>query len=129
MTSMRAHGLLLVTMLAGAALVGAAGCLNAVPDRPSYERDIKPLMEAHCIRCHGAGGTLNADPDIAKINGVQKPNTTDYTTLQGLMPLTGAAEPALELFIKTLPMPPPPSDRLTSWESDLLFTWAKHPLP
>ncbi|HEY2731157.1 MAG TPA: hypothetical protein VGK52_14540 [Polyangia bacterium] len=126
---MRAHGFFLITMLAGIGLVGAAGCLNSVPERPSYERDIKPLMEAHCIRCHGAGGTLNADPDIAKISGVQKPLATDFTSLNGLMPLTGPAEPALELFIRSLPMPPPPSDLLTSWESDLLFTWAKNPLP
>ena len=37
------------------------------PARPTYKNDIAPLMEAHCIRCHGAGGTLNADPDIPKI--------------------------------------------------------------
>jgi mono/diheme cytochrome c family protein len=129
MTGMRAHGLYLVTVLAGAAVVGGAGCGNPVPDRPSYERDIKPLMEAHCIRCHGAGGTLNADPDIRPVSGVQKPNATDFTSLNGLMPLTGAAEPALELFVKTLPMPPPPSDLLTNYERELLFTWAKNPLP
>lgn len=133
MASMRAHGLVLVTVLAGATLVGAAGCLNAVPDRPTYERDIKPLMEAHCIRCHGAGGTLNTDPDISKINGVQQPTNSDFTSLQGsnghagLMTYTGPAEGILESSVKNMPMPPPPSDPLTSWERELLFTWAKSP--
>ncbi len=140
MMSMRAHGLLLVTMLAGAALVGAAGCLNAVPDRPSYERDIKPLMEAHCIRCHGAGGTFNKDPDIplplAKVSG--PPLNGDFTSLQdvnghtGLLhytaPMGGVA--ALHIYVDGIfgPMPPPPADRLTNWETDLLFTWANNPL-
>ncbi|HVR00567.1 MAG TPA: hypothetical protein VMT47_00420 [Polyangia bacterium] len=143
MTSMRAHGLVLVTMLAVATLVGGAGCLNAVPDRPSYERDIKPLMEAHCIRCHGAGGTFNKDPDIppppaAKVSG--PPINGDFTSLQdtnghnGLLHYTtmgGAAGlAALHIYVDGTfgPMPPPPADRLTNWETDLLFTWANNPL-
>jgi mono/diheme cytochrome c family protein len=143
MTSMRAHGLLLVTVLTGAALVAGAGCLNAIPDRPSYERDIKPLMEAHCIRCHGAGGTLNTDPDIpppphAKVQG--PPLNSDFTSLQGenghfgLMNYTLGGSPGV-VFLKTYvegtlgPMPPPPADPLTNWERDLLFTWANNPLP
>ena len=138
MPSMRAHGLLLVTMLAGATLVGAAGCLNAVPDRPTYERDIKPLMEAHCIRCHGAGGTLNADPDIMSVKVHGAPTMSDFTLLQdangrlGLLHYTamGAGGVAsLHAYVDGLlgPMPPPPADRLTNWESDLLFTWANNP--
>ncbi|HEV3031119.1 MAG TPA: hypothetical protein VG319_05715 [Polyangia bacterium] len=140
MTGMRAHGLLLVTMLAGAAVGGGAGCGNAVPDRPSYERDIKPLMEAHCIRCHGAGGTLNADPDIAanaKFHGA--PTNGDFTTLDdvnghfGLLHYTdmGAGTAVvLKSFVDTLgPMPLPPADPLTSYEHELLFTWAHTPLP
>jgi hypothetical protein len=136
MTGMRAHGLYLVTVLAGAAVVGAAGCGNPIPDRPSYERDIVPLMEAHCIRCHGAGGTLNTDPDIPKINGVQAPLASDFTSLDGVNGHTGlrtytgpTGSVLLETDVNNMPMPPPPSDRLTEFERDLLFTWAKNPLP
>jgi hypothetical protein len=116
-------------------LVVGAGCENPVPLNPSYERDIKPLMEAHCTRCHGAGGSLNTDPDIPLVSGVQKPNATDFTSLQGenghlgLLTYTGPGFVILESSVNTLPMPPPPSAPLTDYERDLLFTWAKNPLP
>jgi hypothetical protein len=136
MTRMRANRLVLVATLASAVVAGGVGCGgNPVPVMVSYERDIKPLMEAHCIRCHGAGGTLNADPDIPQIMNVRQPNATDFTSLVsanghvGLMTYTGPGEVALESSVNLLPMPPPPSDPLTQYERDLLFTWAKHPLP
>jgi len=140
MTSMRANGLLIVTMLAGAAFVGAAGCGIPVPDRPSYERDIKPLMEAHCIRCHGAGGTLNADPDIPPVPAAKwhgAPINGDFTSLDdvnghhGLMFYTGSNFAMFESFVAGAfgPMPLLPADPLASWDRDLLFTWAKNPLP
>jgi mono/diheme cytochrome c family protein len=136
MTGMRAHGLLIVTMLAGAALSGAAGCgENPIPDRPTYERDIKPLMEANCIRCHGAGGMLNADPDIMKIQNSMAPTMSDFTQLNdvngkfGLLHYT-AANPQggvalMQAFLGM--MPPPPSDRLAPWEHDLLIKWVNNP--
>jgi len=28
----------------------------AVPENPTYQKDIAPIMERHCVRCHEAGG-------------------------------------------------------------------------
>ena len=46
--------------LLGAAL--ATGC-NAsgasAPSQPAFDTDVLPIFQAHCTRCHGAGGTLN----------------------------------------------------------------------
>jgi hypothetical protein len=28
----------------------------------SRAADVRPIFEWSCVRCHGAGGTLNADP-------------------------------------------------------------------
>jgi hypothetical protein len=44
--------------LAALALVG---CEKPVPATPTYTHDVQPILEAHCARCHGAGGTLNID--------------------------------------------------------------------
>jgi hypothetical protein len=130
---MRAHSL--VVALAGS-LFGAAGCGNAAKHSPSYEADIKPLMEAHCIRCHGAGGMLNEDPDMKKILAGQPAATNgDFTRLDdangrhGLMFYTAGSAANLHLYVDTGPMPPPPSSRLTSFEYDTLFNWAESPNP
>jgi hypothetical protein len=49
--------------LAGVALaaLALAACEKPVPAMPTYTADVQPILEAHCVRCHGAGGTLNAD--------------------------------------------------------------------
>src|SRR5437764_1467964 len=39
-----------------------ASCEEPVPQTPTFALDVKPIFAAHCVRCHGAGGTLNADP-------------------------------------------------------------------
>src|SRR4051812_20858232 len=53
-------------------LVSAASGLGAcssspsdppVPDMPSFAVDVEPIFAAHCTRCHGEGGTLNAAPN------------------------------------------------------------------
>jgi hypothetical protein len=124
--AMRGQRLLIVPTLAALALVGAgAGCGNEAPLFPTYHNDVQPIMQAHCIRCHGAGGTLNLDPDIPVINGSMTPKTTDFTTYDKLK----AAAPTLQAFILSGPMPPPPSTKLDSYDYDTIVTWANNPLP
>jgi hypothetical protein len=129
--------------LALAAIIGAAGCGNAVPPFPTYSKDIKPLMEAHCVRCHGAGGTLNADPDItpapdgsaaAAYDNVGAPARGYFTQLADLGPgklgLMSYATTAKPLMLLALPyMPPPPAPPLTQYEHDLLMAWLNEPNP
>jgi hypothetical protein len=121
----------------------AAGCgENPVPERPTYEQHIKPLMQAHCIRCHGAGGTLNADPDIPppaakndpRAAYVGSPHNSDFTALHsangrlGLLFFTSENVGGAVLMKAALPfMPPPPADPLTDWELETLQTWLDNP--
>ena len=37
----------------------AAGCSPDVPANPTYTKDVQPIFEAHCVRCHGANDTLD----------------------------------------------------------------------
>jgi hypothetical protein len=44
-------------------LLSAVGCTQAVPEVPAYDVDVRPIVLAHCTRCHGNGmadgGSLN----------------------------------------------------------------------
>ena len=50
------------------ALPALAGCGSSeapIPEMPTFAADVQPILAAHCVRCHGAGGMLkdglNAD--------------------------------------------------------------------
>jgi hypothetical protein len=133
----------LLLLLAFALLTGGlVGCgENGVPENPSWARDIQPLMEAHCIRCHGGGGTLNGDPDVPPLfKKPYCPPVTDggtytcapllgnFTTQSGLMPYVGQGAKQMQTYLD-YPMPPPPSEALDGFETDLLLKWAARPLP
>jgi hypothetical protein len=140
MRSIHRNGLLSLCALALAA--GAVGCgSNSVPENPSWARDIQPLMEAHCIRCHGGGGKLNGDPDVPP--GSLKvacapipdggaytcaPNLGNFTTQAGLMTYRILGAKQMQTYLN-YPMPPPPSEPLDDFETTLLLKWAANPLP
>jgi hypothetical protein len=131
-------------------LAALAGCGEAaVPEVVSYAQDIKPLMTARCIRCHGAGGKLNKDPDIdpafvKDAMGKDTPMQGDFTGLGpgpasniGLMVYTG--NPGINLMkawldppspmVPNIRMPPPPAPPLTDREHEMLLKWCADPRP
>ena len=139
MGHMRTHVLVLGFVLGS---LGALGCgENPVPARPTYSRDIAPLMTAHCVRCHGAGGTLNLDPDSTQYDAMDKratyekaPNNGYLTqladTAPGKLGLMSYATTARPLMDAALPyMPPPPAPPLTDYEHETLIRWLNDPLP
>jgi hypothetical protein len=139
------------TLLSLALLTVAAGALAGCGEEPipvnvSYAMDIKPLMEARCIRCHGAGGTLNNDPGSVPtpMGGVPltMPTNGDFTRLEavgmihGLMFYTkpGGGLAIFDGYLKPVMgkpplMPPAPAPQLTSREHDMLYQWMNNPLP
>jgi hypothetical protein len=140
---MRKNGLLGLVLLALVVSAGAlAGCgEEPVPLNPSYTVDIKPLMAARCIRCHGAGGKLNVDPDSVLNKQVkdpsippQAPKLADFTRLEdmgdrkGLLFYTLDGGVGMQIYIKTGPMPPPPAPALTEREYTMLMRWLKNPI-
>jgi hypothetical protein len=111
--------------------LGAVGCEEPLPENPTWAVDIKPLVEARCVRCHGAGGTLNDDPDSPPLPKSDKevPQNGYFNMLEndgakhGLKFYGGALKTYLNL-----PMPPPPASPLSDREKDLLIKWGKNPI-
>ena len=126
----------------GLALVMGACAPADPPADPSFATDVLPVMKMHCTRCHGDGGTLNADP-----NSLPPYNTAPevgYFTSYDDLPAaecktapailcTGAKTNAVTIHAYIhLPdesrMPPRPAARLSDWELQLLDNWtAKNP--
>jgi hypothetical protein len=136
--------------LAPLVLVLLAGCETPVPALPSFGIDVHPIFAASCIRCHGAGGTLNVDPrSLPYIGSIPSSNLDQYDdgadcvpTSQGtpLICVRGAAYEAsngnihlylhgpLNPYIISL-MPPPPSPPIGAWELAVVDNWVAESPP
>ena len=135
---MRGRGAVLGS--AALAVLTFSACQEPVPKTPTFAVDVKPIFEAHCVRCHGAGGTLNKDPraqePAAPPNGYldqYDDKVSCALDAAGNIPdscLGGARYEAehgnIRFYIhaKTgLRMPMPPSDPLSPWELELVDNW------
>jgi hypothetical protein len=132
------------------------GTNAAIPDMPSFEHDILPLTLSRCVRCHGGGGMLNADPQSTnptyqsaprngffnKVDFVVANCTADaqgtpchglsYYAVRGLGNEAGADAGANGNGFWTVffpLMPPSPAAQLTSNERALMERWIANPLP
>ncbi|HEY6475451.1 MAG TPA: hypothetical protein VI456_02655 [Polyangia bacterium] len=138
-----------------AALV-ATGCTvypSSTPSEPAFDTDVRPIFEAHCTRCHGAGpdgGTLNTFSTPNYDGGLGCPTSatatggpflTTYCTPDangvllcamnpkskgaGFYALTGTIHQVLHDLNGTCEqMPPPPAPALNDWELSVIDTWA-----
>lgn len=130
---------LALAALALAALATVA-CAPEKPATPSYARDVAPIFEAHCTRCHTSknGGPL-ANPATGKTPLVCRLDFYDGDPATCAPADGGAPPPAcwgahfcatsfggpLKSYINgvTDPMPPPPSTLLNDWERDIVERW------
>jgi hypothetical protein len=128
-----------------------AGCEEPIPEKVTFEPTMRALFASHCVRCHGAGGTLNNDPELTGLPHDDKPSTTyldqfgdtgDCTIdpMTKLIPMScrrGALYSASTIkFYSVMAkdteptrMPPAPSDPLTDWEKQLVGKWCDNPMP
>jgi hypothetical protein len=129
--------LLVVLALAG---VAVGGCEPAGPDTPTWEADVRPLLQARCLRCH------SRDIRSDQYAGTAAPSYTfDFETWAELRdaPMTDldrfAARAALlgvvpyvrGDVVANFPypiMPPAPAAHLPGWQIDMLDRWTKNPM-
>lgn len=130
------------TLVGSTAIVALllAACQEPVPKTPTFEVDVKPIFQANCVRCHGAGGTLNADPRafeaVSPPNGFlgQYEDKSDCsldatgnipaTCLRGALSEAKAGNLALYLHTKSvIRMPMAPSGPLAPWELEVIDNW------
>jgi hypothetical protein len=129
------------------ALAGAAiGCGSDTPDipaNPTYTKDVKPILDANCIRCHGTGDMLH----LMIVNGY--PNSPSICYLQRYEDEGDCTDPnnpackhgakfcgtrmgadSLITSMINLPndstsrMPPPEADPLTDREKEIINRWS-----
>ena len=147
-------------LLPAACAVGACHSTSdpGLPEMPSYATDVAPIFNANCVRCHGAGGTLNAAPNPdGSPNTVGMPVTCylsmyddagDCTvgdggiisstckrgahfcgTASGDPPNSLVSYYTLILTQDEGGMPPPPWPALGAREKELIRRWTLDPLP
>jgi hypothetical protein len=139
-----------LSLIAVAALAALAGCgEEPVPEHPTWEPTMRQLFAAHCVRCHGLGGTLNRDPLV--FGGTDSParlyldrfaDEGDCTYDPVSMTVPASCRPgalsnaaSIKLYAVTakdtdgMRMPPAPSDPLSDWEKQLVARWCDDPRP
>jgi hypothetical protein len=89
----------------------------APPSGPSFEKDVRPLLEAKCCRCHG-GKTRRAGLDLSAPSAILKGGES------GPVLVTGRPEKS-PLYLKAArgQMPPPNNEPLTAAEAETIRRW------
>lgn len=142
---MRKNGLVIAALvsLAGGAL--GACSIEDVPHAPTFNTDIKPIMLSRCVRCHGAGGHLNADPQ-ATDPSFRQPFDGFFDRMEDDCPdaqpinchglghyTSGVPEMTLTTYIHSQNpisvMPPRPAPTLTSHQLDVIDLWLANGAP
>jgi uncharacterized membrane protein len=88
------------------AAIPSAPAAQCGGELPSYERAVRPLLEAHCAKCHRAGESAGEDHDF-----------THFDTLH-------AQRRSIAAVLRSGAMPPPPAPGPTPDERALLVRWA-----
>jgi len=116
MTNMRT----LMLLAAGLGAAAIAGCGADVPQHPSWQNDVFPIVVARCVRCHNSDKT--ADPLSLPGKGVL--GNFDFPSFDELQGGDLSLFLAAPMFIsdRTIPltMPPLPAAQLAQWQIDTI---------
>jgi hypothetical protein len=128
--------------LAGAA-IGCGSDMAAVPSNPTYMTDVAPILNLHCIRCHGLGDmlyttTVNGSLDSPSTCYLQRYEDEGNCTVSGSADCkhgagycgTRMGTDSLITAMINMPngssgrMPPPPADPLSDFEKAVINRWS-----
>jgi hypothetical protein len=126
--------------LSTAALTSGCSIEPSAPGQPTYEADVRPILMARCIRCHGSPPLADPTSTSAAYKVPPVPTRrfdvfadTSCGTPDGggsACVILGAqsSAAAIKLYInfdpKTTGMPPAPAPPLTSYQKDTIMNWA-----
>jgi hypothetical protein len=127
-----------------AGLLAAAlglGCDAAAPEptTPTWQRDVLPILRAHCFHCHGGGDACQrSDGGVERCRpAVSRWDVYDVAAFSGLGDFEAldlkSAKDLGELIAMSLDregplrMPPPPASPLSTRERSILRKWAADP--
>jgi mono/diheme cytochrome c family protein len=108
-------------LLAG--LVLAAPTTARAEGPPSFERDVRPILKAHCFHCHGENAKPKAGLDLRLVRTMKKGGVS------GAAVVPGEREESL-LWIKVDEGEMPPVDKkLSAREKEVLAAWIDQGAP
>jgi mono/diheme cytochrome c family protein len=132
MATMRHSATVGLLMTVGVAL-GTAACGPDVPANPDWAVDVRPILQARCVRCHGSHEPDQAGGPPTRIDPLSKDTAglaaQPFDTVE---PLTSALTNMMPARIRgqgpLMIMPPPPAAPLEGWQIDIIANYVKnHP--
>src|SRR5262245_54448695 len=100
-------------------LLMSGSALAADPPAPSFEKDVRPILDAKCVKCHNSGKTRKyADLDLSTPAGILKGGESG--------PAVVAGKPEKSLLYEKVhkgEMPPGKKDAVTQAEGETLRRW------
>jgi hypothetical protein len=105
------------------AIILLAACAPGVPDEPSYQQHVAPILTANCVRCHGVpvlGGALpGMRLDSYTSYDRPKRNTVGIETVAG----AAALSDTIALRVASSDSPMPPRFGLDDYQIEILQAW------
>ncbi len=103
------------------ALVMISACTPSVPDEPSFQLDVLPLLAANCQRCHGTPFLYDVPPDF-------RLDTFGDTVVSAEETLSGASSMASTIAFQVSSDQMPPRFPLDGWQIETLERWNDNPV-
>lgn len=100
-----------------------AACTPSVPDQPSFQLDVLPLLAANCQRCHGT-------PPLYDVPAEFRLDTFGDTVVSADMTVFGAVSLADTIAFRTAAddQQMPPRFPLDDWQIETFERWAANPV-
>lgn len=120
----------LMLLIAGLGAAALAGCGAAVPEHPTWQDDVRPIMVARCVRCHDA--TLGESDPLSQmgkpaIGNFSYASFSDFTDNdKGYLSL---APTYIQSSAPLVEMPPPPAAKLADWQIETIKNFVKDNFP